>query len=294
MHAEAFMRRSFCTEALHTEKLLHAEALDTQKLLDREALSHRSFHTDKLLDTKAFAHTSSDTDKCLHTEAFTQKSVYTQKLSHTEIAAPKPDLDARAKKKKTILKRFEQGVLKKKIISAYIETRRWMEFDRHFVRKGCRGPVKIATSPQFWRSPSFRAKGLPQTRENHNFTSVFDDRPSFRAKRLPPKMLNPNFTSVFDIRPSFRAKRLLRTTENRNFTPFLTSNLHFVRKGCHPWKSQFYLRRLNLFIPTFLCLQINFFWLFGPWFWNLCWDGDDDMVAPAYFLRILLNQLHTL
>ena len=112
--------------------------------------------------------------------------------------------------------------------------------------------------------PSLRAKGLPRARENRNFSfwrptltscekvardkrkSHFDVRPFHFARKGccgPVK-------SVFDVRPSFCAKGLRVTIENRIWRPtliscekvaanprilrkFLTSDPHFVRKGCH-------------------------------------------------------------
>ena len=68
----------------------------------------QNFYTEKLSSTASFY-----TEQLLDTEAFTQRSFYRQKLLHTEalmilptIAAPKPDLDAKAAKG-TILKAFE-------------------------------------------------------------------------------------------------------------------------------------------------------------------------------------------
>jgi len=72
--------------------------------------THRNFytetllHTEKLLHTKSFTHSKLLQKKKLHREAF----LY---IITTGIAAPKPDLEAKAKKK-TILKRFLKGILK--------------------------------------------------------------------------------------------------------------------------------------------------------------------------------------
>jgi hypothetical protein len=86
---EAFAQSSFYTQkflhierSIYTEKLLHTEA----STLHTEAFTHRSFYAQKLL----------------HREAFTQRSFYTRKPFRTtmpEIAAHKPDLGAKAKKR---------------------------------------------------------------------------------------------------------------------------------------------------------------------------------------------------
>ena len=118
---------------------------------------------------------------------------------------------------------------------------------------------------------SFRAKGLPWTLQNHNFTSVLTIEPDFVRKgcrghfkitilpqfwrsnlisyrlprtlqnhvfadrtsfRLPRALQNCNFTSIFDDQASFRAKGLPRTLQNRNSIPqFWRSNPHFGCRG---------------------------------------------------------------
>jgi len=80
--ASVYTHRNFCTETLlHTEKLLHTASFYTQ----------RSFYTQHAFTEKGFTH-------CIIT---------------TGIAAPKADLDAKAKKK-TILEHFLKGFVKGK------------------------------------------------------------------------------------------------------------------------------------------------------------------------------------
>ena len=58
----------------------------------------------------------------------------------------------------------------------------FLTIEPHFVCKGCAGQVEIAILPQFLTiKPHFVRKG---SRDNRNFTPVFDDRTSFRAKGL--------------------------------------------------------------------------------------------------------------
>ena len=86
----------------------------------------------------------------------------------------------------------------------------FLAIELHFVRKGCRGTLKISiVYRSFWRSnliswkgcrghfeiaillqflaiePRFVRKGCDR---HFNFTSVFGDRTSFRAKGLPPRL----------------------------------------------------------------------------------------------------------
>ena len=89
LHREAFAERSFCTQQTFTRrKLLHTDRI-------WKPLHTASFCTEKLFRKKL-----------LHTEAFTaftQRSFYIHKHFGTmvpEIAAPKPDLSAKAKKRR--------------------------------------------------------------------------------------------------------------------------------------------------------------------------------------------------
>ena len=82
-----------------------------------EPFTHRTFYTQKLLHTGAFTHRCFYTQTLLHTDAFTQ-TLFTHRS--------------------TILPQFSTIKL-------------------HFVRKGCRGPVKIAILLQFF--PRAPAKG---------------------------------------------------------------------------------------------------------------------------------------
>ena len=101
LHREAFAERSFCTQQTFTRrKLLHTDRI-------WKPLHTASFCTEKLFRKKL-----------LHTEAFTaftQRSFYIHKHFGTmvpEIAAPKPDLSAKAKKRRfwsTFLKGISKG-----------------------------------------------------------------------------------------------------------------------------------------------------------------------------------------
>ena len=70
------------------------------------------------------------------------------------------------------------------------------------------GPVKSQFYFSFWRSTSIS------------------------RVRVARDTSKPQFSSVFDVQRPFRAKGLRWTPQNRNFPQFLTSNVHFVRKGC--------------------------------------------------------------
>jgi len=95
---------------------LHREAFAHSTVLLREAFTHReNFYTEnlshrELLHREAFTQRTFSfcTETLLHREAFTQRIYYTEKLLHrealtytmqAEIAAPKPDLGAKAKQK---------------------------------------------------------------------------------------------------------------------------------------------------------------------------------------------------
>ena len=68
---------------------------------------------------------------------------------------------------------------------------------------------------------------------------------------LPLKKSNRNFSSVFDVQRPFRAKGLRATDKSCNFPQFLTSNVHFVCKGCD------WLSKVAIF-PQFLTSNVHF------------------------------------
>ena len=102
----------------------------------------------------------------------------------------------------------------------------------HFVRKGCDGYFKIAI-----------------------LLSVFDVQRPFRAKGLRWILQNRNFTISFWRPTSISCERVLMDTSKSQFYhQFLTSNVHFVRKGCDvlKLKSQFYF---SFWRPTFISCE---------------------------------------
>ena len=124
-HSKLFKQISF-----YTQKLLHTTSFYTEKLLPYSKLSHttsvytQNTYTQCFYIWQAFAHI--ETETLLHTASF-----YRKKFLHrgtflyiitTGIAAPKPDLGAKAKK--TILKHFLKG-LEMKITSAQIAKICW-------------------------------------------------------------------------------------------------------------------------------------------------------------------------
>ena len=93
----------------------------------------------------------------------------------------------------------------------------FLAIEPHFVRKECRGTLKIAILPQFLAIEPHFVRKIVATQNRHtqnrNITSVFGDRASFRAKDCRSTLkiaiyINRNFTSVFGDRTSFRAKGL--------------------------------------------------------------------------------------
>ena len=81
--------------------------------------------------------------------------------------------------------------------------------ERHFVRKGCAGPVKIAVLPQ-----------------------IFAIEPRFPAKGLSRHTQKRNFTSVFAIEPRFVRKGCRGTLKIATSPQFLAIEARFVRTGC--------------------------------------------------------------
>ena len=106
----------------------------------------------------------------------------------------------------------------------------------HFVRKGCaRRNQKSQFLPQVLDvQRPFRAKGLRATNKSCNFSSVFDVQRPFRAKGLRATQSKVAiFTSVFGRPTSISCERVARDASKLQLFPqFLTSNVHFVRKGC--------------------------------------------------------------
>ena len=90
---------------LCTTKRLHTEHLHLHTVLLHMAsvYTHRNFYAETLLHTEAFTHS-----KLLHTKSFTHSKLLQKKMHReaflyiitTGIAAPKPDLDAKAKKRR--------------------------------------------------------------------------------------------------------------------------------------------------------------------------------------------------
>jgi len=83
--------------------------------------TRRNFlHRDAFTQEEAFAHSKLYTQNLLHTASFyRKKSLHREVFLYiitTGIAAPKPDLDAKAKKK-TILNHFLKGLLKGKLLA---------------------------------------------------------------------------------------------------------------------------------------------------------------------------------
>ena len=101
----------------HQHCLQNIVSMAPRNLLHTEPFTHRSVYTQKLSHTGAFTHRCFYTQTLLHTDAFTQ-TLFTHRS--------------------TILPQFSTIKL-------------------HFVRKGCRGPVKIAFLLQFF--PRAPAKG---------------------------------------------------------------------------------------------------------------------------------------
>jgi len=86
----------------------------------------------------------------------------------------------------------------------------FLAIEARFVRKGCRGTLKIAILLfSFWRSKLFSCERVVAAHSKSQFYfSVFGDRSSFRAKGLSRHTQNRNFTSVFGERVAFRAVSL--------------------------------------------------------------------------------------
>ena len=168
---KAFTHRSFYTNTF-TQTLLHTEAFTykhfyTQMLLHTNALTHRRFYTRTLfthrrfLRTDAFTHkhiytqrllhTNTFTQTLLHTNTFTHRRFYTQTLWHTDAFTHRRFYTPRLLHTDTfytqaLLHTDKNGTSKIAILPQFLP------IDPHFVRKGCSGTTKIATS--------FRAKGL--------------------------------------------------------------------------------------------------------------------------------------
>ena len=162
------------------------------------------------------------TETLLHTEAFTHrhfytqtphKDVYTQKLSHTE--TPLHTNTSTYKNRTREIAIFPQ----------------FLTSNVHFVRKGCARRIKVAIFPSvFDVQRPFRAKGLPRWT-------------SFKIAILP---------QVLEVQTSISCERVAAGQVKSQFlVQFLTSNVHFVRKGC--------TRHLKLAIfPQFLTSNVHF------------------------------------
>ena len=197
LHREAFKHRNFYTEKslhtetftqkrLYTEKLLHTEAfaqrsLYAEELLDRETFTQRHFFTQKLwnweaskqegpLHIEAFLNTQRcfyTQQKFLHREVCV-KSLYTQNLLHRGVYTQEPlHTEACTQKPWHTEKSLHRGAFTRRGL-VYIE------------KSLCKGALHLKCqnrnfSAAFEIRPSFRAKGLRQTFQNHNFDMLASD-----------------------------------------------------------------------------------------------------------------------
>ena len=104
---------------LCTTKRLHTEHLHLHTVLLHMAsvYTHRNFYAETLLHTEKLLHTASFyTQNLLHTASFYRKKLHREAFLYiitTGIAAPKPDLDAKAKKRRfwnTFKRNFERNI----------------------------------------------------------------------------------------------------------------------------------------------------------------------------------------
>ena len=145
-------------QAPFTHKHTH---IHTHTRFYRDAFTRRPFDTQMLLHTDACTH-SLHKHPFTHTHAFTHRCFYTQMLLHTATFANR---------------RFYM------LLPQFLTV--------GFVRKGCRRGLQFYL--RFWRSTSFRAKGLPPKFQTRNFASISDSRTSFRAKWLRRTLENHSY-----------------------------------------------------------------------------------------------------
>ena len=139
----------------------------------------------------------------LHTDAFTYRPFYTQTLLHTD------PFTHRSFYTQTLLHTdafTHRNFYTQKLL--HTETFTHRSFYTQTLSHTETGPVKSQFYFSFWRSTSIS------------------------RVRVARDTSKPQFASVFDVQRPFRAKGLRWTPQNRNFPQFLTSNVHFVRKGC--------------------------------------------------------------
>ena len=91
-----------------------------------------------------------------------------------------------------------------------IFTSEFLTSEPRYVRKGCRGTLKIAILMQFLMiEPHFVRNKLPRNFENRIFTSEFlTIEFHFERKKLPRNFENCHFTAVFDDRTSFQGSAI--------------------------------------------------------------------------------------
>ena len=111
----------------------------------------------------------------------------------------------------------------------------FLTIEARFVRKGCRGTLKIAILLfSFWRSKLVSCERVVAAHSKSQFYSSFWRSKLVSCERVVAAHSKSQFYfSVFGDRSSFRAKGLSRHTQNRSFTfQFLAIEALFVRKGC--------------------------------------------------------------
>ena len=132
LNREAFTQRSFYTQQALTQRIfytqqafthskrLHTEHLRTVLLHMASVYSHRNFYTETLLHTEKLLHTASFYTKYFTHSELLQKKVFTQRSvlvhNHNRNCSSKTG-SRRQSDKKTILKHFLKGFLKRKLLA---------------------------------------------------------------------------------------------------------------------------------------------------------------------------------
>ena len=132
LNREAFTQRSFYTQQALTQRIfytqqafthskrLHTEHLRTVLLHMASVYSRRNFYTETLLHTEKLLHTASFYTKSFTHGKLLQKKVFTQRSvlvhNHNRNCSSKTG-SRRQSDKKTILKHFLKGILKRKLLA---------------------------------------------------------------------------------------------------------------------------------------------------------------------------------
>ena len=160
--------------------------------------THKIFYTQTLLHMvllhkHTLTHRRFDTQKPLHTNAFTHRRFYTQiRFTHARF--------------------YTQTLLHTAFTHAFTHRRFYTQI--RFTHAHTLSHTNAFTHTRF------------QT-QTLLYTDAFTHRHLYRNE-----IVHRNFSSVFDVQRPFRAKGLRLTSKIAIFPQFLTSNVHFVRKGC--------------------------------------------------------------